>query len=343
MIFAYVASSTEAHQVSSCKCLNDFKLFTSKYNKIYATTAQYYEHCNNFCKNKYELESHNANPLSTYKVAIREFHDLPKDKISSIFSKGYGPGQRNRKHDPPTLESDFKPVDVHRKERNWVEQSVQTPIHNQGSCGDCWAESALAVMEFTYTMQHNGSLTQLSLVEAAECPLQERAAGCQGGWPVDVLNYIKSKGTVCTRDEYPDGDIAKGIDSMCNSTLVNSCNSTINLTKIVPIQQDNETQLFAAAHMGVVSVAIDASGLGFSSYSYGIYDGTFNNRTDCSQTMLDHAVVVVGFSQSMQSGNPFYIVRNSWGTDWGDMDGYIYMARGVNTCGISHDAVFVIP
>ena len=54
---------------------------------------------------------------------------------------------------------------------------------------------------------------------------------------------------------------------------------------------------------------MDASGLNFQFYSGGIITG------DCG-TDLDHAVTVVGYNGEAET--PYFIVRNSWGSDWGD-------------------------
>ncbi len=36
----------------------------------------------------------------------------------------------------------------------------------------------------------------------------------------------------------------------------------------------------------------------------------------------------------------YWIVRNSWNTDWG-LKGYIHLQAGKNTCGIANEATFV--
>jgi len=75
-------------------------------------------------------------------------------------------------------------------------------------------------------------------------------------------------------------------------------------------------------------VAVEANNSVLMNYSGGIITSPY-----CG-TNLDHAVVVVGYGS--ESGREYFLVRNSWGTSWGEA-GYfrVGVAEGYGPCGIN--------
>jgi C1A family cysteine protease len=89
----------------------------------------------------------------------------------------------------------------------------------------------------------------------------------------------------------------------------------------------------AAIGKGPTSVTVAADSSVFQRYTSGIL-----NSKACG-TRLDHAITAVGYGT--QGGQDYYIVRNSWGSSWGDK-GYINIAAvpGVGICGIQQTSVW---
>ena len=69
---------------------------------------------------------------------------------------------------------------------------------------------------------------------------------------------------------------------------------------------------------GAVMTGVDASGNGWGQYKSGVYD--------TCQGSAGHAVTIVGWGT--EQGIPYWLIKNSWGTGWGDK-GFIKVKRGM--------------
>lgn len=58
--------------------------------------------------------------------------------------------------------------------------------------------------------------------------------------------------------------------------------------------------------------------------------------------ITNHAVLVVGFGTDTKTREPYWIVKNSWGPEWGE-NGYFRIRRGTDECGIESLAVESTP
>jgi C1A family cysteine protease len=86
-----------------------------------------------------------------------------------------------------------------------------------------------------------------------------------------------------------------------------------------------------------LSVGVAADKEDFKFYSSGII-----SSSRCG-TRLNHAVLLIGYGED-SSGIPFWIIKNSWGTSWGE-SGYARIRRdtatgGAGICGINQYAVY---
>ena len=97
------------------------------------------------------------------------------------------------------------------------------------------------------------------------------------------------------------------------------------------VKPNSVEDLKAALVKGPVMVAIDAS-------SMERYIGGVITSCDCTDK-VNHYALAVGYDKS-SNGTPYFLVKNSWGTDWG-LGGYAKLAAAAdNTCGILSSPVF---
>ncbi|KAJ3685712.1 hypothetical protein LUZ61_014876 [Rhynchospora tenuis] len=153
--------------------------------------------------------------------------------------------------------------------------------------------------------------------------------GCDGGLQDSAFKWVIKNGGIDSEEDYA----YTAQNGTCDATKTKRYIASITGYEDVP--SFNETALMNAVANQPVTVSIDASGLFFQFYSSGIFRGP------CGLN-LDHAVTVVGYGGSGTFGK-YWIVRNSWGTTWGE-EGYIRMWKdsGLPTglCGIALDSSY---
>ncbi|KAJ5076055.1 cathepsin l [Anaeramoeba ignava] len=292
-------------------CTNDrmlFNHFKNKFNKRYTANEEAMRF-KIFQGNLKRIREHNAGDHS-YTMGVNQFTDLTnkeyQQKYLSPIKMLVAPRAQEK-------------VQIVGGQFNWVDHGAVTPIKDQGQCGSCWTFSTTGMIEGC-TVADGGSLISLSEQEIVDC--DNGGYGCSGGWPYQAMAWVTQNGGLCSEQDYP----YVAYDQSCQSS---SCNSVTTLNSHA--QYSSETQMMNEIQSkGPISIAVDASGDGFMNYNGGVYSGD-----DCSQTQLDHAILIVGYNTD--ANPPYWIVKNSWGTSWG-LSGYIWMEYGQNTCGLATQA-----
>ncbi|KAF0988161.1 hypothetical protein HZS_4494 [Henneguya salminicola] len=209
-------------------------------------------------------------------------------------------------------------------DRDWRARGVVTAVKNQGSCGSCYAFSAICTLESALAIK-TGKLTRLSEQSVVDCSTKGGNLGCRGGSLYNTFRYFMAN-AVALENSYP----YNGKLGQCKIT---GNRNQGQISSFVRIRKGDETQLTnSISNVGPVSLSIDARLDTLRFYKSGIYN---DNR--CSSTALNHGVTAVG----VKSGPvPFYIIKNSWGPNWGE-GGYFRLVQNQNNrCGVASDAIY---
>ena len=203
---------------------------------------------------------------------------------------------------------------------DWRDKNAVTPVKNQGQCGSCWSFSATGAMEGSWAIQNN-ELLSLSEQLLMDCSVRYGDLACNGGEMESAFRFAIDNG-MCTESEAP---------YLAQRETCSPCDTVAFFTNCVSVTPNNELHLKQAVSRGPVSVAIQADTKTFQFYSGGIISG------DACGTQLDHGVLVVGYGE--EDGEKYWLVKNSWGTSWGDA-GYVKIERTdsentLGTCGIA--------
>merc|ERR1711936_86241 len=294
-----------------------WEMFKRKYNKVYPQASEEAKRHAIWYNNTQLIHAHNE----LYKEGKTTFRLGPNSNMD-LTVKEFAAGV------PEVSDVDIKDLPA---EVDWVKKGYVTPIKNRQQCGSCWAFSATGSIEGAH-FKATGKLVSLSEQNLVDCSDAEGNMGCDGGLMDQAFNYTVINKGIDTEASYP----YKAMDGTCKFSASN-VGATIKSWTDVASGSEPDLQK-AVATVGPVSVAIDASQYTFQLYAGGVY-----HDDNCSSQFLDHGVLAVGYG-SVKTGpiKDYWLVKNSWGTDWG-IKGYIKMSRNNNNnCGIATSASYPV-
>jgi len=274
-------------------------------------------------QNKHLIDTHNSGNHG-YTLKLNEFADI-SDTQWIFDRKNLNNHMTAVIHEEPV---EYEKDDSLPESVDWRDKHVVTPIKNQQQCGSCWAFSAVGSMEGQHALK-TGELVSLSESQIVDCDVNGGDEGCNGGWMDGAFSYVINNSGIERESDYP-------YDPQDDPCTFNKSKVAATFSNFSDVHGGEEGLKQAIANVGPISVAIDASCSSFQFYQKGVY-----YEPECSSTMLDHGVLAVGYGTTA-NGTDYWIVKNSWGENWGDK-GYIYMSRNRdNNCGIATNPSYPI-
>lgn len=289
----------------------EFKTFMKRFNKSYESLEEQNYRFKVFCKNMELIEKLQQHEQGTAIYGATIFADLTELE----FRKHYVNPAWNLANRPSIWAK--IPVSPLPKSFDWRDHGAVTPVKNQGMCGSCWAFSVTGNIEGQWAI-NKGHLYELSEQELVDCDKLDD--GCNGGMPTNAYKEIIRLGGLEDESDYP----YEGHDEKC---AFSKREVEVFINGSVSISKDEEEMAAWLVHNGPISIGINANAMMW-------YMGGVSHpwKILCSHENLDHGVLIVGFGND--GDKPYWIIKNSWGTSWGE-DGYYRVYRGDGTCGLN--------
>lgn len=272
-------------------------------------------------------------------------------------------GSLKRKDGPilPMVSHDVKVTDLPKNfdsREQWPNCPTIKEVRDQGSCGSCWAFGAVEAMSDRICIHSQGKVNaHISSEDLLSC-CTSCGDGCNGGYPESAWSFYQENGLV-TGGQY-------GTMQGCRPYSIKPCEHHVNGTRL-PCTGEGETPKCERTcetnyktsyaddeHKGSSTYNVErkAESIMQEIYKNGPVEAAFSVYSDfptyksgvykhTTGSMLGgHAIRILGWG--VENGTPYWLVANSWNSDWGD-HGFFKILRGSDECGIESEVVAGIP
>ena len=250
-----------------------------------------------------------AGETSISKLSDEEYHQLMGLEIPN-----------NIIEDRDDLYLEENPFDG-RSSYDWRDYNGVTSVKAQGSCGSCWAFATVAMVE-SFILIYDGYDWDLSEQQLVSC--NNEGYGCGGGWFLPEY-FISPGGVFETCMPYQASDYVPCTQNQCQFVAFvddwTSVGSSVNAIKSALVDGPVATAMYAFDDL--------------SYYSGGCYSHGHTSSAN-------HGVLIVGYNDAECNGQGAWIVKNSWGPNWGE-NGFFKIKYGDSNIGYGSTRIYYSP
>lgn len=290
-----------------------FMAYVSQYNKSYGTRAEYNFRMAIFEQRIAEHARHNNIQGQTSSQGVNHMTDWTEAEIMRLLGARTSNTMAERKQNEAKYPEQFLAAHV-----DWREQGAVTSVKNQGHCGSCWTFATAGAMESAH-FQATGELINLAESQWVDCDTHTGNQGCNGGDVQLAYQYAQAHPIQLleTYPYVPEDGTCKYDESL----------GQVKVTEWHNVRTESVSALKASLVAGPSHVSVRADRPVFHQYTGGII-----TSEECG-VEHNHAILAVGYG--VEGGIPYYIVKNSWGTGWGE-EGYVRIGQkeGPGICGV---------
>jgi len=252
-----------------------------------------------------------------------------------------------------------------RTESRGANCNVIRKIRDQSACGSCWAHGSTETFEDRRCIA-TGQDIEFSTEDTAGCChglFCGLSRGCNGGQPTSALKWMARTGVVTGGDFYDIGKSTAG----CKPYVMQPCAHHTPPSATYPVCPQKEYSVTcektcsekgydktydadkvkggSVSKLHSVEDMVDALQNGPISVAFKVYEdfpayksGVYKHVT--GSMLGGHAVSIIGYGTDASAGD-YWIVKNSWNSEWGD-NGTFKIAKGNDECGIESMAAATI-
>lgn len=286
--------------------IKNFQSYIAQYGKTYLSPADFGARLTTYLDNVKKIQDHNSNAGAGFKMVVNRFTDLSSEERSQFLGLAKAdkpvPKSDNVTPEASGLTSENTFAGLPRKV-DWRERKIISPVKDQKSCGSCTMFATAGLVESWY-LRSNGRAHNLSEQELVDCTKRDGNYGCEGGLNENNLKYMNRRG-ISREKSYP------------YTATTNSCRSTF-FRKV------------SVGGYGIVPTFnwrsyIEQLSKGPVTTDFAVVDALYSINgidpfpvSDCANDVQpNHAVLAIGYDLDA-TPNPYILLKNSWGTEWGD-------------------------